>query len=506
MSAAAQVHPAVERLQRALERQQAQIDALQRQQEELKAELQELRASGAACKKAKLPSTADLLKKKRSSHSCLDQAPDPIDDGDLSCASSARKRRMYGEKQGVLAQGSNVGSSCAVTPEEKGGRMASADKTDMQLLADRRVGPSPTTSTTATGGLRVQESVQEVLQSWMLASVFLRMAGLYTSVQLKSASAGLKKAVAPLEFAFSFWFPAKIYAIGGSSSCNQGAAMSEVDEFDPRAGTWTALPPLDVPRKYAAAACAGAFIYVVGGHSGQGPLAAVERYNSRDRRWEECPEMSVPRHSPAAAVWRGYLYVIGGHNGRECLATAERMQLAELRGARWELAPSLQIPRMSAYAVALDNSLFVLGGMLSWEGCPHSAEQLVLERWVWDIQSLPRPPTLRLSSCTAVIGGTILSVGGYVDKDKKMRACNTVEACRANKTAQLWQPMPALKVGRLGATSVVADGQVYVLGGSASGEALKSVETLKLEDQCWRELPSLSVPRVGLAAVASRIV
>mmetsp|Transcript_7537 Transcript_7537/g.13595 ORF Transcript_7537/g.13595 Transcript_7537/m.13595 type:complete len:510 (-) Transcript_7537:60-1589(-) len=509
MSAVAQVH--IERLQRALERQQEQIDALQRQQEELKAELQELRSSGGnlACQPTKLPSTADLLKKKRSSLSCHDQAAELVDDGEVSCASSARKRRMNGDRQGVLAQRSGLVSSCASNQEGRWGNEAYADKTEAQPIADRIAASAglASSSVAAFGGLRVQEVVQEVLQSWMLASVFLRMAGLYTSLQLKGASAGLKKAVAPHEFAFSVWFPAKIFALGGSSSCNQGAAMSQVEEFDPSKDTWTALAPMAVPRKYAAAACAGAFIYVLGGHSGQRPLAAVERFSSRDRRWEVLPEMSVPRYSPAAVAWRGFLYAIGGHDGQECLSSAERMALADQSDCRWERAPSLQIPRMSASVVKLDGELFILGGMLSWEGCPHSAEQLVLERWAWDIQSLPpRPPTLRLSTCTAVIGNMILSAGGYVDKDKKMRACNTVEACRANKTAQLWQPLPPLKVGRLGGASVVADGQVYVMGGSASGEALKSVEAFKLEDQCWRELSSLSIPRVGLAAVASRFV
>ncbi|CAE8655015.1 unnamed protein product [Polarella glacialis] len=112
-------------------------------------------------------------------------------------------------------------------------------------------------------------------------------------------------------------------------------------------------------RRNAAAVAAGGFVYVIGGHSGERPTAAVERYDPEADLWTEMPPLLAPRFGAAAAAFGGEIYVAGGHDGRRELASCERLQRDR---ASWEQAPSLVAARMMPVAVVLNNDLFVLGG------------------------------------------------------------------------------------------------------------------------------------------------
>jgi len=526
-----QVDAHITRLQRALDVQQVQIEALQQRHEELRAEIEQLKASGPSLAVASavrsLPSSADLLQKKLSTFSCGDEAERPTaaaeiaDAGDSVLATApeapAGKRRRP-SWPGLQPPASGV-STAVVHPQQDAeveSYSAVKDECELQLtvpegrLEATLPPPRLTAIVAAAEGARLNASgkpLEAMLQSWTLASLFLRLLGLYTTLQLKGAASSPQKAIAKLNFAFPLWFPAKIYAIGGSSSCNQGAPLSSVELLHPEAGSWECLPALHVPRKYAAAACTGGYVYVAGGHNGHRTLVEVERFNECTRLWEAMPCLREPRYASSAACWQGCLYVIGGHSGRECLSSTERLDLAAPFERRWEPAPNLQMPRMSASAVKLGGTLFVIGGMRSWETAHASAEQLMLSTWAWEERPLPRPNIHRLSTCTTVVGSTIVCAGGHAEKDKKMKPCGVVEGLAPDSEAgcPVWRELPPLQVFRSGASAVAANGQVIVLGGSAAGEALQSVESLRLEDNSWRELPALGVPRVAMSAVASRL-
>jgi len=58
---------------------------------------------------------------------------------------------------------------------------------------------------------------------------------------------------------------------------------------------WEPLPPMLTKRIDFGAAVVGQYIYVVGGHDGNAPLASMEKFDVHSQQWTTCTPMKNAR-------------------------------------------------------------------------------------------------------------------------------------------------------------------------------------------------------------------
>lgn len=152
-----------------------------------------------------------------------------------------------------------------------------------------------------------------------------------------------------------------IYAVGGQERKSESGprALSTVEAFDLYSERWISTEPLTTGRLGLTASHlvhpdGDDFIYACGGADGQWTLqsdgqvlASVERYNVREGTWSAAPPMSIPRLGHAAAVVNNKLYIIGGYDGKETLDTFECFDPAI---GQW--GPQVKIPHGGPLAIA----------------------------------------------------------------------------------------------------------------------------------------------------------
>jgi N-acetylneuraminic acid mutarotase len=109
-----------------------------------------------------------------------------------------------------------------------------------------------------------------------------------------------------------------LYAIGGRANGDEDEKFSAANErYDPVANQWTQAAKLPVPRAGLSGVVADGKIIVLGGElfrSGPGPKAfdSVNLYNPRANSWTSLPPMPTARHGLASAWVGSTLYAITG--------------------------------------------------------------------------------------------------------------------------------------------------------------------------------------------------
>jgi len=93
-----------------------------------------------------------------------------------------------------------------------------------------------------------------------------------------------------------------IYVTGGSDG-DQVLCSGEV--FDPRAGEWTPLPPMAIPRLAHGSAFVNGKLYVIGGFDGKVPMTTFECYDPATKRWSPPQEMGLIQPTPPAIAYHG---------------------------------------------------------------------------------------------------------------------------------------------------------------------------------------------------------
>lgn len=116
----------------------------------------------------------------------------------------------------------------------------------------------------------------------------------------------------PRAFFGAVYFQEKIYIVGGHDGQRE---LDRADAYDPKAGTWTRLPPLVTPRGGLTLATDNRSIFAFGG-GWDSSVTTHERFDLTTKLWSNFPS-PVPgewRHM-AAFSFRNNLYLVGGWSG-----------------------------------------------------------------------------------------------------------------------------------------------------------------------------------------------
>lgn len=181
---------------------------------------------------------------------------------------------------------------------------------------------------------------------------------------------------------------------GGGDHCNLAAAngrlyllgairigTSFVDgntyEYDPTQDRWTIVARMNTPRASSGVAVTGSRIYVMGGLTGNTPLAAAEVFDTATKQWTRLPDMPTPRDHLTAQSVNGRVYAISGRSGATNLTANEEYDPAT---NAWRTRTGIPTPRGGIGSGNLRNRIQVFGG----EGPSTRPEQTFEEHEEYD--------------------------------------------------------------------------------------------------------------------------
>jgi hypothetical protein len=257
---------------------------------------------------------------------------------------------------------------------------------------------------------------------------------------------------------------------------------------------WQQGASLADPRGEVAAAVIGGEIVIVGGFQRGGANSArVDAYSPARDRWRRLPDLPRAVDHAMAAAANGRLYVVGGYSRfRAKLRTA--WVLAP--GARWRPLPPLPVGRAAGGAAIVKGRLYVVGGV-GPRGRARQTLVLDLRRRRWS--RIPGPWPREHLAVTAA-GGKIYAVAGRTAGFDT----NTTIFESFTPPSRRWRGLPPVPSGRGGTGAAVVGTTLVSVGGEAPQGTIATVFGFNLRTRSWRRLPDLPTPRHGLAVAAAR--
>ena len=245
-------------------------------------------------------------------------------------------------------------------------------------------------------------------------------------------------------------------------------------------------------RTEVAGAALGGRIYVLGGFNGE---RDVEGYDPRADRWTRAAPFPVSVHHAAAVATAERLVVFGGYRDR-WQPTAEAY-ISDPGVNAWAALPAMPTPRGSPAAALLDGRIHVVGGVTPDRRNTDAHEIFDLSTQTWS--SGTRIPTARDHFVLIAVEDRLVAIGGRIDGDPA-RNLGTVEVLRTG--AADWSRGSSMPTPRSGLAAAVLGGSIVVLGGESPTQTFAQVEAYDPARDTWSTLPPLPTARHGLAAAA----
>jgi N-acetylneuraminic acid mutarotase len=159
-------------------------------------------------------------------------------------------------------------------------------------------------------------------------------------------------------------FEGRIYSIGGARGVPEVPEDFEplnlAQVYDPATDSWSALPPMRVPREHLASVVVGDGIVVLGGRARRVNVRAVERFDLRERRWGMLPKLRVARSGFGAARVKGAVIAVGGERIGD--TAIRRVEMLVPGARRWRRLEPMIVPRHGLGVVAAGRRVFALDG------------------------------------------------------------------------------------------------------------------------------------------------
>lgn len=296
---------------------------------------------------------------------------------------------------------------------------------------------------------------------------------------------------------------ATIYVVGGVGPSKTEAALL-VGRFVDGALTWTTAGGVDGGFARGSAFVHGEWLWTVGGHDALLTAARPRRTRiDAPATWEELAPLSPPRFDVATAVVDASVFVIGGESPIGTVAARQAVERGTLSksGVTWSVAPTLPSPRRGSQGVAWEDEIVVFGGYETNNSATCRPEVQALAGAWRDAGTLAearhRTSVTRDGDRVYVSGGVCGTVGTNVEIFER-----DVDGGYVGRIAG------ALREPRYGHATAVLFGRLYVFGGYANGSSVTSaVDSAPLDPDgrvgAWRpEIPlPLPLAEFGFAVV-----
>ncbi len=275
------------------------------------------------------------------------------------------------------------------------------------------------------------------------------------------------------------------------SSCT-GADAPDPGPPESSASPWRKLSPVPTPRTEVGAALMGGRIFVMGGFAADGTtVPTVEAYNIATDRWSARSAMPLAVNHPMAASTEDAIYLVGGHTA-EGPPTDRAFAFAN---GRWRELPPMPEPRAAGGAAVVDGLLYVVGGV-ALEG--HGTRTLVfdIEANRWSVGAGLIAPRDHLG--VAAVEGSVYAVGG-----RTVAFTGNLGASESyDPGVDVWTALPEMPTPRGGIAAAAAGGLIVALGGEEEGGTFDEAEAFDVATGAWRSLPPMPTARHGLGVVS----
>lgn len=276
----------------------------------------------------------------------------------------------------------------------------------------------------------------------------------------------------------------RFYLVGGRQ------APQPVEVFDPATRTWSAKAVSPVTMHHFQPVVYDGKIYVLGALTGSGrgepPLPDVYIYDPAADRWQKGPAIPADRlrGGAGAVVHDGLIYLVAGHQLGHSSGHVPWLDSFNPRTGEWRKLADAPRPRDHFQAVVLRGKMYTPGGRRSAAAFGHALDLTIPEVDVYDFASgtwstLPASaniPTQRAGASTVLLNNRIIVIGGESAADFRMH----VEVESLDLSTMRWTPLAPLTHGRHGTGAIVHDGKIHVVAGSTrqgAGDRVQEVFT-----------------------------
>ena len=278
----------------------------------------------------------------------------------------------------------------------------------------------------------------------------------------------------------------KLYVFGGWDG---GKARGVAYEYDPATDKWTKKTSMPRPAHHAALAAANGKIYVMGGFvpptdtaipvgGAWEPIDNAWEYDPAADSWKTLPPLPGKRGSAVAAEVGGKIYVIGGATTVEgskdpfftffgpslVLGTNDVYDPAT---NKWQSRKPMSVPRNHAFGGVVNGKIYVIGGRTGHGFILSATNTDVVEEYnpVNDSWSVPkeRMPTARSGGASGTDGRRIYVAGGEVTTKDLVGAFKSVEAY--DPLTNSWMTLPSMPMPRHGIAGAVIGNRFHLVSG-----------------------------------------
>jgi N-acetylneuraminic acid mutarotase len=303
---------------------------------------------------------------------------------------------------------------------------------------------------------------------------------------------------------------------------------------------WRKAAPFPEPDEELYGVACNGKMYVIGGWADGKARGANYEYDPATDKWTMKASMPRKAHHPALATYKGKIYVFGGFVPPENTNVPLGGAWQPIDNA-WEYDPPtdswrslapLPGTRGSAVAVETGGKIYVIGGATTVEGSKEpwtmssgaaTSPQSVSPFFTffgparvlatndvydpatnkWETRRPMAEP--RNHAFAAAVNGKIYVIGGRTGTAYIMTATNTNVVEEYDPAADRWGgPLQRMPTARSGGGSGTDGRMIYCAGGEVATTqltgAFRAVEAFDPAANTWTTLPSMPMPRHGVAA------
>ena len=277
-----------------------------------------------------------------------------------------------------------------------------------------------------------------------------------------------------------------LYEFGGSSTSAAGGGTTSVYYSKLNAsgsiGTWQTGVVLPAARYFATSVVYNGYVYVMGGQNTSGTAQSTVYYAKLNvdgsvGSWQTAVNSPAARYFATSVVYNGYVYIFGGDNtGGTAQNTALYAKLnADGSTGVWNSTSTMPGTQIVAASVAANGYVYVIGGAPGFStvyyslactannsgsgGCTGTPGTV----GTWQSAAHTLPLSGREYLTAAVANGYVYAFGGLNGSAKSDVFYATLNS---DGSVGSWQTAGnALTAARYRATTVVANGYIYEIGG-----------------------------------------
>ena len=269
--------------------------------------------------------------------------------------------------------------------------------------------------------------------------------------------------------------------LGTQSSCPSGWTLY--------GSTWCSdTTSLLAATYFATSVVYNGYVYEIGGYNGTAAITNVDyapiNANGSLGAWTSTTSLPTATYHATSVVYNGYVYEIGGYNGSAAIANVYYAPINN-NGTlgSWTTTTSLPAATYHATSVVYNGYVYEIGGETTLTVNTVDYVQIAPAGWVsspdsTDINTWGATASLLSAgeAATSVIySGYIYEIGGENSSNAAVAAVDYA-SLTPNGNLGAWTATTSLPAVTYGATSVVYNGYVYILGGNNGSAATATVD------------------------------